>query len=74
MPAVRGGRVFGVVSAIGNVGTVAGALGAAAIWQNVDLGLALLLASMTALAASLTLSLLPGEQELAGNPVAQVSL
>ena len=74
VPAVRRGRVFGVVSAIGNVGTVAGALGAAAIWQNVDLGLALLLASMTALAASLTLSLLPGEREPAGNTLAPTSL
>ena len=74
VPAVRRGRVFGVVSAIGNVGTVAGALGAAAIWQNVDLGLALLLASMTALAASLTLSLLPGEREPAGNTLAPASL
>jgi len=63
-----------VVSAIGNVGTVAGALGAAAIWQAVDLGLALVLASGAALAASLTLSLLPGERRPAGNPVPQASL
>ena len=74
VPASRRGRVFGVVSAIGNVGTVAGALGAAAIWQAVDLGLALVLASGAALAASLTLSLLPGERRPAGNPVPQASL
>jgi MFS family permease len=74
VPASRRGRVFGVVSAIGNVGTVVGALGAAAIWQNADLGIALVLSSMSALAASLTLSLLPGERRPVGNPVAQVSL
>ena len=74
VPAARRGRVFGVVSAIGNVGTVAGALGASAIWQSIDLGLALVVASCAALAASLTLIFLPSERQPAGNPVAQVSL
>ena len=74
VPASRRGRVFGVVSAIGNVGTVAGSLGAAAIWQTIDLGLALILASTAALAASLSLTFLPAERRPAGNPAAQVSL
>jgi MFS family permease len=74
VPAARRGRVFGVVSAMGNVGTVAGSLGAAAIWQTTDLALALLLASSAALGASLMLGLLPSDRQPARNPVPQVSL
>ena len=62
VPAQRRGRVFGVVSALGNIGTVVGALGAAAIWQAADLGIALVLASFAALAASLVLILLPADR------------
>jgi MFS family permease len=62
VPATRRGRVFGVVSALGNVGTVAGSLGAAAVWQGVDLGLALVLASTMPLLASLSLIALPADR------------
>ena len=62
VPAQRRGRVFGVVSALGNIGTVVGALGAAAIWQAADLGIALVLASFAALGASLVLILLPADR------------
>jgi MFS family permease len=59
VPASRRGRVFGIVSAIGSIGTVAGSLGAAAIWETTDLGLAILLAGLIAMSASLVLILLP---------------
>ena len=62
VPAQRRGRVFGVVSALGNIGTVVGALAAAAIWQAADLGIALVLASFAALGASLVLILLPADR------------
>jgi MFS family permease len=59
VPASRRGRVFGIVSAIGSIGTVVGSLGAAAIWQTIDLGLAILLAGLLAMTASLVLIFLP---------------
>ncbi len=49
-------------AALGYIGTVAGALGAAAIWQAADLGIALVLASFAALAANLVLVLLPADR------------
>src|SRR5437870_7300902 len=38
VPSARRGRVFGVVSAVAQAGTVIGALGATAIWQLTDVG------------------------------------
>ncbi|HKY50503.1 MAG TPA: MFS transporter [Candidatus Limnocylindria bacterium] len=61
VPAARRGRVFGVVSAVAQAGTVIGALGAAAIWQLTDVGGGILLASTAALGAGLVLLLLPRE-------------
>jgi DHA1 family tetracycline resistance protein-like MFS transporter len=62
VPAALRGRVFGIVSAIGNLGTVAGALGAAAIWERADLRLAVFGATAAAFAASVTLLLLPDDR------------
>ena len=43
VPAARRGRVFGVVSAVAQAGTVVGAMGATAIWQLTDVGGGLIL-------------------------------
>jgi MFS family permease len=61
VPASRRGRVFGVVSAVSNVGTVIGALGASALWQIADVGYGLLMGSLSAICAGLVLLLLPRE-------------
>jgi len=61
VPAARRGRVFGVVSAVAQTGTVIGALGASTIWQLTDVGGGVLLASCAALGAGLVLLLLPRE-------------
>ena len=61
VPAARRGRVFGVVSAVAQTGTVIGALGATAIWQLTDVGGGLILSSTAALGAGLVLLLLPAE-------------
>ena len=61
VPSARRGRVFGVVSAVAQTGTVIGALGATAIWQLTDVGGGLILASTAALGAGLVLLLLPAE-------------
>lgn len=68
VPAARRGRVFGVVSAVTQAGTVIGALAATAIWQLTDVGGGLLLASTAALAAGLVLLLLPPEVRPATSP------
>jgi DHA1 family multidrug resistance protein-like MFS transporter len=61
VPSPRRGRVFGVVSAVAQTGTVIGALGATAIWQLTDVGGGLILSSTAALGAGLVLLLLPAE-------------
>jgi MFS family permease len=61
VPAARRGRVFGVVSAVAQTGTVIGAMGASLIWQLTDVGGGVLLASCAALGAGLVLLLLPRE-------------
>lgn len=68
VPAARRGRVFGVVSAVAQTGTVIGALGATAIWQLTDVGGGLILASTAALGAGLVLLLLPAEVRPAASP------
>ena len=68
VPSARRGRVFGVVSAVAQAGTVIGALGATAIWQLTDVGGGLLLASTAALCAGLVLLLLPAEVRPAASP------
>ena len=68
VPAARRGRVFGVVSAVAQAGTVIGALGATAIWQLTDVGGGLLLSSTAALCAGLVLLLLPAEVRPAASP------
>jgi MFS family permease len=69
VPAARRGRVFGVVSALAQAGTVIGALGATAIWQLTDVGGGLILSSSAALCAGLVLLLLPPEIRPAASPV-----
>ena len=61
VPSARRGRVFGVVSAVAQTGTVIGALGATAIWQLTDVGGGVILSSTAALGAGLVLLLLPAE-------------
>jgi MFS family permease len=68
VPAARRGRVFGVVSAVAQAGTVIGALGATAIWQLTDVGGGLILSSTAALGAGLVLLLLPAEIRPAASP------
>ena len=68
VPSARRGRVFGVVSAVAQAGTVIGALGATAIWQVTDVGGGLLLSSTAALCAGLVLLLLPREIRPAASP------
>lgn len=68
VPAARRGRVFGVVSAVAQTGTVIGALGATAIWQLTDVGGGLILSSTAALCAGLVLLLLPAEVRPAASP------
>lgn len=58
-PEGRKGRTFGFVSALSNLGTVVGALGAAAVWETYGLSFGLLLPSISALLAGLTLLALP---------------
>lgn len=58
-PEGRTGRTFGFVSALSNLGTVIGGLGAAAVWQVFGLPLGLLVPSVAALLAGLTLLALP---------------
>lgn len=68
VPAARRGRVFGVVSAVAQAGTVIGALGATAIWQLTDVGGGLILSSVAALCAGLVLLLLPPEVRPGASP------
>ncbi|HEV8653976.1 MAG TPA: MFS transporter [Candidatus Limnocylindria bacterium] len=68
VPAARRGRVFGVVSAVAQTGTVIGALGATAIWQLTDVGGGLILSSTAALGAGLMLLLLPQDVRPAASP------
>jgi DHA1 family multidrug resistance protein-like MFS transporter len=68
VPAARRGRVFGVVSAVAQTGTVIGALGATAIWQLTDVGGGLILSSTAALGAGLVLLLLPQDVRPAASP------
>ena len=68
VPAARRGRVFGVVSAVAQAGTVIGAMGASAIWQLTDVGGGILLASVAALGAGLVLLLLPADVSSASSP------
>ncbi len=68
VPAPRRGRVFGVVSAVAQTGTVIGALGATAICQRTEVGGGLIVASTAALCAGLVLLLLPAEVRPAASP------
>lgn len=61
VPGRQRGRVFGVVSAVAQAGTIIGANGAAALWQAVDISAGLILASCAALGSGLVLALLPRE-------------
>jgi len=69
-PKGRKGRTIGVVSALSNVGTIAGALGASALWQLVGLPYSLVLASGFILTAGLALVALPSD----GRPVRSLAL
>ncbi len=59
VPPERRGRVFGTVNAIGNTGTVIGAMGASLLWQAFDVGYGLVLASAAVLLGGASLLLLP---------------
>jgi len=72
VPAARRGRVFGVVSAVAQTGTVIGALGASTIWQLTNVGGGVLLASCAALGAGLVMLLLPPEIRPAPSPAPRV--
>ena len=66
-PEGRKGRTFGFVSALSNLGMVAGAMGAAAVWQLFGLPFGLLLPSFSAMLAGLTLlALAPGRPVASG--------
>ena len=59
VPAARRGRIFGVVSAVGQGGTVMGALGASLLWQAFGVQWGLLVGSFAGLSAGLALLTLP---------------
>jgi len=66
-PEGRKGRTFGFVSALSNLGMVAGAMGASAVWQLFGLPFGLLLPSFSAMLAGLTLlALAPGRPVASG--------
>jgi MFS family permease len=59
IPADRRGRIFGVVMAVGQSGTVTGALGASLLWQAFGVQWGLIVGSCAALGAGLVLLALP---------------
>jgi MFS family permease len=61
VPTARRGRIFGVVSAVGQTGTVIGAMGASLLWQAFDVQWGLVIGSAAALSAGLVLLTLPRE-------------
>jgi len=61
VPANRRGRIFGVVSAVAQTGTVIGALVASLLWQAFDVQWGIIVASFAALSAGLVLLTLPRE-------------
>lgn len=61
-PEARRGRIFGLVSAGSNLGTVAGAMVASGIWQRASLGGAVLSASGAVILGGLALLALPRER------------
>ncbi len=69
-PEGRKGRTFGFVSALSNLGTVVGALGAAAVWQAFGLPYGLLLSSAPMLLAGLALLALPSDAGRRTTPTA----
>lgn len=66
-PAARRGRIFGVVSAASNLGTVGGAMTASALWQAAGLPSAMLSASAPVILAGATLLLLPNHRRRSPN-------
>jgi len=59
IPPQRRGRIFGVVSAVAQTGTIVGALLASVLWQAFDVQWGLIVASFAALFAGLVLLTLP---------------
>jgi MFS family permease len=59
IPAERRGRIFGVVMAVGQGGTAAGAIGASLVWEAFGVEWGLMLGSFAALFAGLVLLALP---------------
>jgi DHA1 family tetracycline resistance protein-like MFS transporter len=55
----RRGRVFGIVNAVAQSGTIIGAMGASALWQAFDVQWGLIVGSFAALGAGIVLLLLP---------------
>jgi MFS transporter, DHA1 family, multidrug resistance protein len=68
-PATRG-RVFGIVSALSNAGIVVGALGAAQLWERVDLVAAMASGSVAIALAALPLGLIRLPRPSAASPTA----
>jgi len=73
VPAARRGRVFGVVSAVGNLGTVTGAIAASLLWQYLDLALGLYLASAATALAGVALLFVPSRLSAAAVGAAAAS-
>lgn len=59
-PAERRGRTFGIVSAVSNVGVVVGATLAAAVWQQIDVALAMAVSSAWAGIGAVAMLAVPG--------------
>ena len=73
VPVSQRGRVFGVVSAVAQAGTIIGANGAAALWQSVDISAGLVLSSAAALSAGMVLALMPRQLARVPMPAAAPS-
>ncbi len=71
IPAERRGRIFGVVMAVGQSGTVAGAIGASLLWQAFGVQWGLIVGSFAALGAGLVLLALPRDASPARRDPAQ---
>ena len=65
----RRGRVFGTVTALTNLGVVAGALAAARIWEQIDIQVAVVLTALLFGLAGLAMLAFPPDRSAPGAPV-----
>lgn len=61
---VRGGRVFGTISALSTLGIVVGANAAAHLWEEVDIHAGVLVVAVAAVCAGLAMFVFPGQAGL----------